>query len=302
VSEWYEKPYPGGPLVKVKGFPRPLFPPDASEQGKKPSVDGPDVEAYKRTVSRAGRWPWQDFDQAYNNGFAHGNSPNVADTGVAGIQRQQKIDDTGWLGKTTFNVLRSIRIPVGLPNAGEMAMDRTSVTLINSAWEKFTGSEPDKIDTSSRREALKRAISQIGVEENPPDSNRCKYSQWYGMIGPWCAMFVTWCYETTGNHPSFAQGSKYAYVPYIVGDARANRNGLTTTDNPIPGDLVCFDWQGDTIHDHIGFFEKWLPGGGDFNTIEGNTSYANQSNGGQVMRRTRNRTQTRCVFVRVSEP
>ena len=55
MNEWWESGYPGGPMVKVAGFPRPLYPPDAARYGKRPSIDGPDVEAYKRTVSRAGR-------------------------------------------------------------------------------------------------------------------------------------------------------------------------------------------------------------------------------------------------------
>ena len=44
MSEWWQKGYPGGPMVAVKGFPRPLYPPDA--QSHKPSVDGPDVEPH----------------------------------------------------------------------------------------------------------------------------------------------------------------------------------------------------------------------------------------------------------------
>jgi hypothetical protein len=134
-------------MVKVAGFPRPLYPPDAAQRGKQPSISGPDVEAYKRTVSRAGRWPWQNFDRAYSNGFAHGQGGNVRDTGVAGVQRQQGVDDTGWLGEKTFNTLRSIKIPEGLNHAGEMAMDAYAVNLINQAWEMFGGHEPEsKID------------------------------------------------------------------------------------------------------------------------------------------------------------
>src|SRR3954466_8690921 len=120
MTEWYEVAYKGGPLVAVHGFPRPLYPPDANQHGKKPSSDGADVEAYKRTVSRAGRWPWQEFDDSYSNGFAHGGpGGNVGDSGVAGVQRQGDLDDTGWLGEATFNLLRSIRIPAGLPHASE---------------------------------------------------------------------------------------------------------------------------------------------------------------------------------------
>lgn len=134
----YEHAYPGGPMIAVKGFPRALYPPDASEHGKKPSSNGPDVVAYKRTVSRAGRWPWAAFDDSYSDGFAHGKSGNVGESGVAGVQRQQSIEpDTGWIGQQTFDTLRSIRIPDGLPHAGEMAMDATAVQLINDAYERF---------------------------------------------------------------------------------------------------------------------------------------------------------------------
>ena len=300
TDEWWTRAYPGGPMVKLLGFPRPLYPPDAAQYGKKSSSDGPDVLAYKRTVSRAGRWPWGGFDDSYSNNFAHGASGNVKETGIAGVQRQQKIDDTGWLGRVTFDTLRSIVIPRGLPHAGEHAMDAEAVRLLNEAWLLFGGSEPDVETGTLRQKALKVAASQLGVEESPPNSNITKYTQWYGMTGPWCAMFVSWCYETAGNSPSFRKGDAYAYVPYIVGDARNLRNGLQTTSDPIAGDLVCFDWERDTVHDHVGIFERWLPGAGEFQTIEGNTSYANQSNGGQVMRHVRSRGGT--VFVRVAEP
>src|SRR5215510_1157005 len=105
MTDWWEKPYQTGPKVAVKGFPRPLYPPDA-EPGHNASVNGSDVEGIKRTVSRAGRWVWQTFDQAYSNGFSHGKGPNVTDTGVAGVQRQMGIQDTGHIGKTTFDMLR----------------------------------------------------------------------------------------------------------------------------------------------------------------------------------------------------
>src|SRR5262245_6931546 len=196
MSEWWDHGYPGAPMVPLPGFPRPLYPPDAAKHGKQPSVDGPDVVAYKRTVSRAGRWPWQEFDDSYSNVFAHGSGPNVIDSGVAGVQRQQDIDDTGWLGKKTFNTLRSIRVPEGKPHAGEMAMDATAAKLIDEAWDRFGGHEPDAPNDTLRQGALQLALSELGVSESPPDSNQVKYTSWYGTVGPWCAMFVSWCYET----------------------------------------------------------------------------------------------------------
>jgi hypothetical protein len=117
---------------------------------------------------------------------------------------------------------------------------------------------------------------------------------------PWCAIFCTWSFEEAGGSPSFVYGSRYSYCPYVVADARANRYGLTTTDDPIPGDLVVYDWGGDAVYDHIGVFERWT-GSGTFNAIEGNTSVDNNSNGGEVMRRNRSRSGQGTVFVRVAE-
>ena len=306
---WYESPYPGGKMIVVSGWPRALYPPDAAEHGKTPSSDGPDVVAYKRTVSRAGRWKWGSFDDTFSNGFAHGKSGNVGETGIAGIQRQQHLDATGWIGEKTFNTLRSIRIPNGLPHAGEMAMDATAVKLIDEAFALFKGHEPPPEQTGTvRAAALGRARSQLGVTESPPESNNTKYGDWYGVnYEPWCAIFCTWCFELGAadvgkDSPSFVKGSRYAYCPYVVADARAGRYGLQTTDDPVPGDLVVYDWSGDTVYDHIGIFERWTSGASQFDAIEGNTSTSNNSNGGEVMRRSRSRSGQGTVYVHVAEP
>ena len=303
MTEWWEHGYPGGEMVKVAGFPRPCYPPDATQYGHPHSVDGPDIEAYKITVSRAGRWPWQDFDRDYSDPFAHGKSGMVPETGVAGIQRQQHIDDTGWIGKTTFNTLRSIIIPEPLDHAGEYAMNAYAVSLINEAWTMFEGHEPPPPDTRTvRLKALDLAKTQIGYAETGNNYN--KYGDWYGMnYQPWCAIFCTWAFETNGpvTSPSFVRGSRYAYVPYIVGDARAGRYGLHTTGAPIPGDLVCYDWNWNGEHDHVGIFEGWASGN-SFKAVEGNTSSADYSNGGMVLRVTRSTSSQGTVFVRVDEP
>jgi hypothetical protein len=304
MTNWWEQPYKGGPMIAVPGFPRPLYPPDASSQGKKPSANGPDVEAYKRVVWRLGRWPGpaSGFDRAYSNGFSHGKSGNVGETGIAGMQRQAKIEDSGWIGQATFNLMRSVRVPEGFPNGGQMAMDAYAQSLIVQAWDEFGGKEPAPPAKGSLREAaLAKAATQLGTKEVPPNSNQVPYTKWYGMTGPWCAMFATWCYEQVGDSPSFVRGTSYAYVPYIVNDARSKRNGLSVTSSPAPGDLVCFDWEGDGVFDHVGLFEQWLPSSSAFYAIEGNTATGNDSDGGEVMRRQRS-AGSGTVFVRVAEP
>lgn len=136
MTAWHEKPYPGGKMVKVKGFPRKL------DIAKAPLKPGPDVTAYQRAVSRAGRWKWGEFSDDFTVEFARGvpeaDNPLLW-SGVAGTQGQSdgQIAVSGIIGEKTFNYLRSIRIPDGLPHAGETAIDQTAVNLLNQAFDKF---------------------------------------------------------------------------------------------------------------------------------------------------------------------
>lgn len=299
TSMWdYEHAYPGGPMVAVLGFPRPLYPPD--NPAYPVSTDGSDVEAYKRTISRLGRWEWQAFDQAFSKAFSHGKTGgNVGESGVEGFQRQMNIQPTGYIGKETFNALRSALIPKGLPHAGEYGMDARSVELINAAYNRFKGQEPTPSGSKSAKARLDKAQSQLGYKETGNNNN--KYGQWYGMNNqPWCAMFVTWC-DVMGTAPTktFLKGSFYSYCPYIVNDARNGVNGLSITSTPKPGDLVLYDWSRDGEYDHIGIFEEG--NSSNWQAIEGNTSTSNNSNGGQVMRRSRSSSGINRVFVRVEE-
>jgi hypothetical protein len=285
---WWQQPYKGGPMVDTPPLPRPLYPPDANRYGKKASVDGPDVVAYKRTVARAGRWPWQSFDDSMSNAFSHGqpqSGGNVGQSGIAGVQRQQHLDATGWVGKNTYNTLRSIRVPTG-PHKGEMAMDAYSVELLQDAWDMFAGHEPDDQGLTVRAGAVALAQADVGYVEAEGNDNR--YGAWYGMnYQPWCAIACTYWYEHAGGSPSFTKGSSYSYVPY-----------------PVAGDLVCFDWDWDEEFDHVGLFHSWQTGG-NFWTVEGNTapsSSGSQSNGGGVYQKTRNLSGQQTVFVRVTEP
>ena len=156
--------------------------------------------------------------------------------------------------------------------------------------------EKKAAQTPLREKALAEAHRYVGVKESPAGSNKVRFSDWYGIRGPWCAMFVTWCYVNGAKSKAFKQHSEYAYVPYIVADARAGRNGLSVTRDPKPGDIVCFDWEGNGVPDHVGIFKSG--NGSSFTTIEGNTAVGNDSNGGEVMERSRSAS-GHPVFVRV---
>jgi hypothetical protein len=88
---------------------------------------GPDVQAVKRAVSRAGYFPWNEhFDDEYN--------PAIADA-VAVFQRQHGLHADGVYGPATHDKLRATRRE-GHP--AEWAFDHTAVDLMAQAAHSGT--------------------------------------------------------------------------------------------------------------------------------------------------------------------
>lgn len=129
------------------------------------------------------------------------------------------------------------------------------------------------------------AVKEIGEKESPKNSNKTKYGKWFGLDGyPWCAMFVSYVYAMAGSplpNIGFTKGFAGCQTAYSY-----FKKKKWFTNNPTAGDIVLFDWNGDGRYNHTGIFVKWIDAN-HFETIEGNTSYKNQSNGGEVMRRIR---------------
>jgi cell wall-associated NlpC family hydrolase len=129
------------------------------------------------------------------------------------------------------------------------------------------------------------AEKEIGYTETPPNSNKTKYGQWFGLDGvAWCGMFVSWVYAQAGM-PLGNIGFTKGFAGCQTAVAHFKKAGKII-DCPQAGDIVFFDWNNDGRHDHTGIFVRQIDGT-TFESIEGNTSLTNQSNGGQVMRRTR---------------
>jgi hypothetical protein len=129
---------------------------------------------------------------------------------------------------------------------------------------------------------LRRAQSQLGVHEDPPGSNICAYTKWYGTSGPWCGMFVSWVFSHAGLPLPATTAKGFAYTP--SGAAWFQRQGRWTR-TPWPGYVVFFNWPGDSINriSHVGIVES-VRVDGSVITIEGNTGTAY---GGSVMRHVR---------------
>jgi cell wall-associated NlpC family hydrolase len=140
--------------------------------------------------------------------------------------------------------------------------------------------------------ALAEAVKHVGVKESPKGSNRQKFGAWFGVNGvPWCAEFVSFCFNV-GAGVVLGKGARgpgvypkgVTYVPTLEAWLRSSGRWVGRVA-PQPGDLAIFNWDGG-VADHVGIVKRYL-GGGKFESVEGNTGIGNDSDGGEVMLRTR---------------
>lgn len=135
-------------------------------------------------------------------------------------------------------------------------------------------------------EIISFAKAEIGVKENPPNSNSVKYNTWYygksvsGSSYPWCAVFVSWLFKgAQGLCPKTA--SCLTMLQWF--EARNQ-----TVKEPRPGDIVFFKYSTNNRRtNHVGLVIG--VNGKTIQTIEGNTSVSSNDNGGSVMERLRNK-------------
>jgi peptidoglycan hydrolase-like protein with peptidoglycan-binding domain len=148
------------------------------------------------------------------------------------------------------------------------------------------------IEMTAVEKILKTAVAEIGTKENPANSNRVKYNtEYYGndiasANRAWCCAFVWWVFKHAGYSALFYDGKKCAGCTTLMNFYKSKNQ--IVTGNYKPGDLVFFQFDSDDASDHIGIIER--DNGDTVVTIEGNTSAGNDSNGGEVMRRTRKKS------------
>lgn len=135
-------------------------------------------------------------------------------------------------------------------------------------------------------DVLDTARAELGVREDPPESNRVKYNDWYygravsGNAYPWCMAFVQWVFAQSGRPLPYKTASCSALLTWY----RKNKPECIVKD-PRPGDIIIYTFS------HTGIVESAQDG--TVTAIEGNTSAGNggsQSNGGGVFRRTRKKS------------
>lgn len=123
----------------------------------------------------------------------------------------------------------------------------------------------DKLLAGGSDEIVSVALSQVGNVGGRP------YWSWYGFDSHvnWCACFVSWCankcgYIESGAVPKFASctaGSNW----FKARDLWKPRGST-----PNPGELIFFDWDADSLPDHVGIVKRVE--NGTVYTVEGNSS------------------------------
>ncbi|WP_312280270.1 CHAP domain-containing protein [Oscillibacter sp.] len=142
-----------------------------------------------------------------------------------------------------------------------------------------------KLKTAVAIEPQRFCLVEVGGVESPAGSNKIKYNTWYygrevsGDAYPWCVVFARRCCAQSGVSLPVKTASCTALMN------AAKMAGMWVTSGYLPGDIVIFDWGGDKIPDHCGIIAQITATG--YLCIEGNTAVGNDSNGGEVMERTR---------------
>lgn len=110
---------------------------------------------------------------------------------------------------------------------------------------------------------VKSALKELA--ESPHDGGE-KYWRWYGFNGrvEWCAIFVSYNAEKAG-----VKMDRFAYCPTGIENFKAKNQWLEGGKLPKSGNIIFFDWDGDSISDHVGIVEKVE--NGVVYTIEGNS-------------------------------
>lgn len=148
---------------------------------------------------------------------------------------------------------------------------------------------------------IETALKQVGVKEYPPNSNNVLYNTWFygkvvqdnaakGEFYPWCGTAVSWIYFNAG-YPLGNIGYTKGFAGCATALNHFQQSGEVIPKEQVrPGDIFIVDWDGNNMPDHTGIVKdpRTLARGGDFITLEGNTSaVGSQSNGGEYLEKLR---------------
>lgn len=136
---------------------------------------------------------------------------------------------------------------------------------------------------------VEAAKAELGYTEQSNNNN--KFGAWYGLNNqPWCAMFVSWCYNRAALSELVSAQTKKGFASCDAGlKWFTKRNKLIPVGQAQAGDIAFFQFDTDAEPDHVGIVAK-NDGKKYIWTYEGNTSSGDrgsQANGDGVYLRKR---------------
>jgi hypothetical protein len=138
-----------------------------------------------------------------------------------------------------------------------------------------------------RKEFIEIAKAEVGTIEGPKE-NETKYGAFTkSNFLPWCGSFVNWC----ANAVNLKIPNCVSTVAGATAFMKKGQWEAADVAVPLPGDIVFFDFPGDSLSriSHVGIVVK-DNGDGTVTCIEGNTApdkKGDQRNGGEVCRKVR---------------
>ncbi|CWU74539.1 TPA_asm: CHAP domain-containing protein [Listeria monocytogenes] len=109
--------------------------------------------------------------------------------------------------------------------------------------------------TSSNNSQENSAIVKSALKELDEGTHEggMKYWQWYYFNGrvEWCAIFVSYNAEKAG-----VKMDRFAYCPTGIENFKAKNQWQGKGNLPKNGNIIFFDWDGDSVSDHVGIVEK----------------------------------------------
>lgn len=157
-----------------------------------------------------------------------------------------------------------------------------------------------KPGTAAAFVAVAQFYADLKEREKPKNSNHTRFGAWYGVQTAWCAMFVSYCLNFSGNGKTInGAQSKKGYALCSKGIAWfKKKHAWYPVKQALPGDVAFFDWNHDHNPDHTGIVVKVDLKRKRVLTIEGNTGPKDLSNGGMVMKQWRSMS----VIIGVGRP
>lgn len=202
------------------------------------------------------------------------------------------LQGTGVYGKKTVNAIKLFQATHMDQNGNPLEIDGKVGSL---TWAALFGIENIVVTEAAPNnlltETLKVAITQIGVMEDPPGSNKGpQVNAYLASVGLppglfWCAAFVYWCFDKAAvnigkANPLVKTGHVMTHWNKTTGKKITMNEAVNKPSLIKPGHIFILNTGGSA--GHTGLVEKVE--GGIIHTIEGNSNNSGSRNGIGVFR------------------